>query len=125
MTHIITFGEKREKFAENCIKLVNALTDSELENAIQRLGLEKEFFDNLEDETGKLFTSFAAATASRAQATRDLARLFVASNFIIYPGSKKLLRLSYENLRVFKWEPQTRKTAAAQLVWELRHAHGI
>jgi hypothetical protein len=125
MSLILFNNEKKEKFAENCIRLVEQLTDSEMETAIQRLGLEKEFFENLEDETGKIFTSWPSATASRPKQTRDLARLFIASNFIIYPGAKKLLRLSFENMRHFAHEPQTRKTAAAQLVWELRHAHGI
>lgn len=125
MTHIITFGEKKEKFAENCIRLIQALTDGEMESTIKRLGLEQEFYDNLEELTSKTFTSFPSAFASRPTATRDLAKEMIAANFIIWPGAKKMLRLSFENMRHFALEPQTRKTPAAQLVWELRHAHRI
>jgi hypothetical protein len=119
------FNQKRENLPENAIKLIEALTDSELELAIKKLGLEQEFFDNLEEITGKTFTAFAAATASRPTSTRWLAKLFIATNFMIYPGAKKLLRLSFHNLVHFALEPQVRKTPAAQLVWDFRQAHRI
>ncbi len=125
MTHIYVPGEKREKFAENTIRLVEALTDSELETSIKRLGLEKEFFEVLEEITEKEFTSFSVALARRPDSTRYLARQMIAANFCIYPGAKKVLRLSFHNLHVFAFEPQVRKTPAAQLAWDLRKAHGI
>ncbi|HLP40141.1 MAG TPA: hypothetical protein VK465_01430, partial [Fibrobacteria bacterium] len=108
------------------IRLVEALTDSELETSIKRLGLEKEFFEVLEEITEKEFTSFSVALARRPDSTRYLARQMIAANFCIYPGAKKkILRLSFHNLGIFALEPQVRKTPAAQLAWDLRRAHGI
>lgn len=125
MTLIHMFGDKKEKFAENTIRLVEALTDSELEMAIKRLTLEKEFLEVLEEITDKIFTSIPAALTSRPTSTRYLARQMIAANFCIYPGAKRILRLSYHNLGMFALEPQIRKTPAAQLAWDLRLAHKI
>jgi hypothetical protein len=112
-------------FAWNAIRLVNAMTDGELEDAIRRLNLVDEFLENFNADENRAAVDFIGAITSRPEGARNLSRLIVATNLCIYPGAKKYLRLQFQNLKVFALDFQTRKTEAARLVWDLRQKHGI
>lgn len=113
------------QMAKTCIRLVEALTDSELETCIQRLKLVDEYLEVFEEATGKLRTSVIEVLQKHPSAGRILAKQFIAANFMIYPGAKKYLRMSYTTLPHFALDTKTRMTPAAQLVWDLRLKYKI
>lgn len=112
-------------FSWNCIRIVNRMTDGELEDAIKRLNLEAEFLENFNEQEDRDAVDFIGAITKRPEGARNLARLMISTTFCIYPGAKKYLRLSRQNLHVFALDFQTRKSEAARLVWDLRVKHGI
>lgn len=118
-------GESITLLAHNCIRLLNAMTDTELEDAIKRLNLVEEYCENFAQQENKDANTVYEAIQRRPENARALARLILATNFIIYPGAKKYLRMRRAALHNFALDFPTRKTAAAQLVWDLRLAHNI
>jgi hypothetical protein len=112
-------------FAWNAIRLVNHMTDGELEDAIKRLNLVEEFLENFNEAENRDAFDLIGAFTKRPEGARNLARLMVSTTFCIYPGAKKYLRLSRERLHIFALDFQTRQTEAAKLVWDLRLKHGI